>query len=69
MEVEEIYEMREFIGPSLLAWLPIHNIEKEGLNVLQETMEAHLSAKQDFYLKERLFKNKELHLIFTSVVY
>ena len=30
-------------------------------------MEAHLSAERDFYLKERLFKNKEFHLTLASL--
>lgn len=65
-EVEEVYEMRELIEPSLLT-STIHNIKKEGLNKLKEAMEAHLSAERDFYLKERLFKNKEFHLTLASL--
>lgn len=60
-EIEQIYEMRELIEPSLLA-ATVQNIDKKGLTELKAALEAHLSAERDFYLKERLFKNREFHL-------
>ncbi len=60
-EIEEIYEMRELIEPSLVA-ATVQNIDKKGLAELKLALEAHLSAERDFYLKERLFKNREFHL-------
>jgi DNA-binding GntR family transcriptional regulator len=60
-EIEEIYEMRELIEPSLLS-ATIQGLTKEGLTTLRKAMEAHLSADRDFYLKERLFRNRDFHL-------
>lgn len=65
-EIEEIYEMRELIEPSLVADT-VQNIDKKGLSELKAALEAHLSAERDFYLKERLFKNREFHLTLASL--
>ncbi len=65
-EIEEVYEMRELIEPALLP-TTIKNLNKEGINSLKAAMEAHLSAKRDFFLKERLFKNKEFHLTLAAL--
>lgn len=65
-EIEEIYEMRELLEPSLLR-ATIENLKKEGITELKKAMEAHLAAERDFYLKERLFKNKEFHLTLASL--
>jgi len=65
-EIEEVYEMRELLEPSLLQ-ATIENLKKEGLAELKKAMEAHLSAERDFHLKERLFKNKEFHLTLASL--
>ncbi|OPY02615.1 MAG: HTH-type transcriptional regulator LutR [Syntrophorhabdus sp. PtaB.Bin047] len=65
-EIEEIYEMRELIEPSLVADT-VRNIDKKGLADLKAALEAHLSAERDFYLKERLFKNREFHLTLASL--
>lgn len=65
-EIEEVYEMRELLEPSLLR-ATIENLKKEGITALKKAMEAHLSAERDFHLKERLFKNKEFHLTLASL--
>jgi DNA-binding GntR family transcriptional regulator len=65
-EIEEIYEMRELIEPSLLS-AAIRNLNKDGLNTLRKAMEAHLSADRDFYLKERLFRNRDFHVVLASL--
>jgi len=65
-EVEEIYEMRELIEPSLVA-ATVQNIDKKGLADLKRALEAHLSAERDFYLKDRLFKNREFHLVLAGL--
>jgi DNA-binding GntR family transcriptional regulator len=65
-EIEEIYEMRELIEPSLIS-ATIRNIDKAGLNTLKKAMEAHLSADREFYLKERLFRNRDFHLTLASL--
>jgi DNA-binding GntR family transcriptional regulator len=65
-EIEEIYEMRELIEPSLLS-ATIVNLNKDGLAHLRKAMEAHLSADRDFYLKERLFRNRDFHLTLAAL--
>jgi DNA-binding GntR family transcriptional regulator len=65
-EIEEIYEMRELIEPSLVA-ATVQKLNKEGLTALKKALEAHQSAEREFYLKERLFKNREFHLTLASL--
>lgn len=60
-EVEELYEIRELIEPSLIPAI-LEKIDKNGIDELKKALEAHLSAEREFYLKERLFKNKEFHM-------
>jgi DNA-binding GntR family transcriptional regulator len=56
-EIEELYELRELIEPSLIPAV-IRDIDKKGLAELKSALEAHLSAEREFYLKERLFRNR-----------
>jgi DNA-binding GntR family transcriptional regulator len=65
-EIEEIYEMRELIEPSLLR-ATIHNLNKEALGKLKAALHAHQAAEREIYLKERLFKNREFHLTLASL--
>ncbi|HEY3277755.1 MAG TPA: GntR family transcriptional regulator [Syntrophorhabdaceae bacterium] len=65
-EMEELYELRELIEPSLVASV-IQHIDKKGLSELKAALEAHLSAEREFYLKERLFKNREFHMTLASL--
>jgi DNA-binding GntR family transcriptional regulator len=65
-EIEELYEIRELIEPSLIP-ATIQKIDKKGLNELKAALEAHLSAEREFYLKERLFKNREFHMTLASL--
>ena len=65
-EIEEIYELRELLEPSLLP-AAIQHLDEEGIGILKAALEAHLSAEREFYLKERLFKNKEFHLTLASL--
>lgn len=65
-EVEEIYEVREIIEPSLLPET-IKRLDKEGIRQLKASLDAHLSAEREFYLRERLFKNTEFHLTLASL--
>lgn len=60
-EIEELYEIRELIEPSLVP-AAIEKIDKKGIKELKVALEAHLSAEREFYLKERLFKNREFHM-------
>ncbi len=65
-EVEELYEIRELIEPSLVP-AAIEKIDKKGLSDLKEALEAHQSAEREFYLKERLFRNREFHMTLASL--
>ncbi len=65
-ELEELYELRELVEPSLIP-ATIERIDKEGLKELKAALEAHLSAEREFYLKERLFKNREFHMTLASL--
>jgi DNA-binding GntR family transcriptional regulator len=64
--MEELYELRELIEPSLVPAV-IQRIDKKGLQELKSALEAHLSAEREFYLKERLFKNREFHMTLASL--
>jgi DNA-binding GntR family transcriptional regulator len=65
-EIEELYELRELIEPSLIP-ATIQHINRDGLKNLKTALEAHFSAEREFYLKERLFKNKEFHMTLASL--
>ena len=65
-EIEELYELRELIEPSLIS-ATIHSIDKKGLGELKAALQAHLSAEREYYLKERLFKNREFHMTLASL--
>jgi len=65
-ELEELYELRELVEPSLLP-ATIQRLTKEGLVELKKALEAHLSAEREFYLKERLFKNRDFHMKLASL--
>jgi DNA-binding GntR family transcriptional regulator len=65
-EIEELYEIRELIEPSLLP-AAIERIDKKGLSELKSALEAHLSAEREFYLKERLFRNRDFHMTLASL--
>jgi DNA-binding GntR family transcriptional regulator len=65
-EIEELYETRELIEPSLVQ-AAIEKIDKKGLSDLKAALEAHLSAEREFYLKERLFRNREFHMTLASL--
>jgi DNA-binding GntR family transcriptional regulator len=65
-ELEELYEIRELIEPSLIP-AAIEKIDKKGISDLKAALDAHLSAERDFYLKERLFKNRDFHMTLASL--
>jgi DNA-binding GntR family transcriptional regulator len=65
-EIEELYEIRELIEPSLVP-AAIDKIDKKGLKDLKAALEAHYSAEREFYLNERLFKNREFHMTLASL--
>ena len=65
-ELEELYELRELIEPSLIP-ATVEHIDKNGLVQLKAALDAHLAAEREFYLKERLFKNREFHMTLASL--
>jgi DNA-binding GntR family transcriptional regulator len=65
-EIEELYEIRELIEPSLIP-AAIERIDKKGLSELKTALEAHLSAEREFYLKERLFRNRDFHMTLATL--
>jgi DNA-binding GntR family transcriptional regulator len=65
-ELEELYEIRELIEPSLVP-TAIEKIDKNGLDELKAALEAHLAADRESYLKERLFKNRDFHMTLASL--
>jgi len=65
-ELEEIYELRELLEPSLIP-RTVKRIDQEGKKRLKKALEEHFSAVREFYLKERLFKNMEFHLTLASL--
>jgi DNA-binding GntR family transcriptional regulator len=65
-ELEELYELRELIEPSLIP-VTIEKIDKQGISDLKDALEAHLAADREFYLKERLFKNRDFHMTLASL--
>ena len=65
-EIEELYELRELIEPSLIP-AAIEKIDKKGISELKDALEAHLSAEREFYLKERLFKNRDFHMTLATL--
>jgi DNA-binding GntR family transcriptional regulator len=65
-EIEEIYELRELLEPSLIE-ATLQRLDEERLGLLKAALEAHLSAQREFYLKERLFKNREFHLTLATL--
>jgi DNA-binding GntR family transcriptional regulator len=65
-EIEEIYELRELLEPSLVD-ATVQRLDKEGVGLLRAALEAHRSAQREFYLKERLFKNREFHVTLAAL--
>ena len=65
-EIIEIYEFRELIETSLLP-KTISKIGKKGLKILKKALDGHLDAVRDIYLKERLLKDMEFHLVLATL--
>ncbi|WP_022664310.1 GntR family transcriptional regulator [Desulfospira joergensenii] len=65
-EITEIYEFRELIEVSLLP-RTIASIGKRGLKKLKKALDTHLEAVRDIYLKDRLLKDMEFHLLLAEL--
>lgn len=64
-ELEELFEMRELLEPSLIPAIAEH-LDEEGLKLLKSAPEAHHSVAKT-YSTERLFRNREFHLTLASL--
>lgn len=60
-EVEDIYAVRETLELSLLPTI-IRTIDRKGIQILRDALEAHLEASREIYLAERLNRDMEFHL-------
>jgi DNA-binding GntR family transcriptional regulator len=65
-EIIEIYDFRELIETSLLP-KTIARINKKNLKSLKKALDNHLKAVRDIYLKERLSKDMEFHLVLAGL--
>lgn len=65
-EITEIYEFRELIETSLLQ-KTISRIGPKELKTLKKALDSHLDAVRDIYLKERLLKDMEFHLVLAGL--
>jgi len=65
-EIIEIYDFRELIETSLLP-ATISGINKKNLKTLKAALDAHLKAVRDIYLKERLLRDMEFHLVLAGL--
>lgn len=65
-EIIEIYDFRELIETSLLP-KTVSRINKKNLNTLKKALDNHLDAVRDIYLKERLVRDMEFHLILAGL--
>lgn len=65
-EIVEIYDFRELIETSLLQ-KTLSNIGQKGLRTLKKALDNHLAAVRDIYLKERLLKDMEFHLVLAEL--
>ena len=65
-EVKEIYELRQLIEPSLLP-AAISRLDDSGIKNLKKALDAHISARQESFMQDRLLKNVEFHLSLASL--
>lgn len=65
-EIIEIYEFRELIEVSLLRHT-VARIDTKGLKSLKKALDNHLKAVRDVYLRERLAKDRDFHLLLASL--
>ncbi|MDY6971318.1 MAG: GntR family transcriptional regulator [Thermodesulfobacteriota bacterium] len=65
-EIEEIYELRELLEPSLISEA-VKRLDKGSIKQLKKALDAHLSAGREAYLRERLFRNVDFHLALASL--
>lgn len=65
-EIVEIYDFRELIETSLLP-KTVSGMNKKNLKNLKKALDNHLDAVRDIYLKERLVRDMEFHLVLAGL--
>ena len=65
-EAQEIFELRELLELSLLPET-IKHIDENGKKKLKAALDAHLNAKREPYLNERLIKDRDFHLTLAAI--
>ncbi len=65
-EIIEIYDFRELIETSLLP-KTVSGMNKKKLKILKKALDSHLDAVRDIYLKERLMRDMEFHLVLAGL--
>ena len=65
-EIIEIYDFRELIETSLLPKI-ISGINRKKIKILKKALDNHLEAVRDIYLKERLLRDMEFHLVLAGL--
>ena len=65
-EIKEIYDFRELIETSLLP-KTVSGMNKKNLKNLKKALDNHLDAVRDIYLKERLVRDMEFHLVLAGL--
>lgn len=64
-EVEEIFDLRLLIEPTLIKETT-SRLKDEGIEELKKALLEHRSAERDYFFAERLFKNRKFHLTLAS---
>ncbi len=65
-EIIEIYDFRGLIETSLLP-NTVAGMNKKKLKTLKKALDSHLQAVRDIYLKERLLRDMEFHLVLAGL--
>lgn len=65
-EVRENFEARRLLELSLLPEI-IKKIDRKGIKLLEQSLEAHQKTKGGTFLNEKLIKDREFHLTLVSL--
>lgn len=65
-EVRENFDVRRLLELSLLPEI-IKNIDRKGIELLEQSLEAHQKTKNNTYLNEKLIKDRDFHLVMASI--
>jgi len=65
-EVQENFDVRKLIELSLLPKI-IKNIDKKGIRILEQALDAHRKTRGGTFLNEKLIKDRDFHLTLASL--